>query len=55
MTLSNETSYVAASSRLTTHGLVPVCSCGQDLDTVRGRHCTRCGVVLRTRRLVAVA
>lgn len=55
MTFSNETSYVATLSRLATRGRIPVCSCGQDLDAVRGRHCPRCGVSLRPQPLVAVA
>ena len=26
-----------------------VCWCGQDMDRVRGRHCTRCGTARTTR------
>ena len=31
----------------------PVCHCGQDLDLVRGTHCTRCGITLRVRAVIA--
>jgi len=55
MTLSDKTSCAATLSRLATHGLVPVCSCGQDLDTVRGRNCPRCGVALLVQQFAAVA
>ena len=35
---------------------VPTCSCGQDLDIVRGHHCPRCGQALRrTSRAPAAA
>jgi hypothetical protein len=43
----SEPSTSAGPSRLATHGRVPVCSCGQDLDGVHGRHCPRCGIALR--------
>lgn len=33
----------AAPSRLVTRPRTAVCRCGQDLDVVRGRHCSRCG------------
>jgi hypothetical protein len=26
---------------------IPICDCGQDLDVCMGRHCPRCGMLLK--------
>lgn len=38
-----------------TRSTFPVCICGQDLDVVRGTHCTRCGITLHGRPIIAPA
>jgi|EndMetStandDraft_9_1072997.scaffolds.fasta_scaffold71170_2 hypothetical protein len=32
-----------------------VCWCGQDLDRVRGRHCSRCGTARATRSVATLS
>ena len=33
--------------RATAHLDISMCTCGQDLDVHRSRHCPRCGITLR--------
>lgn len=36
-------------------GAPDVCWCGQDLDRVHGRHCSRCGTARAARSVVALS